>query len=141
MFSHSIFLKLGDFSTGVNFDSLLSDGYELANFEYAFQQGIDGKGKAATLVSGGTMSLIIPSLPSKEIIEWALGSRKYKEGMVAILGQEGVPQEKIIFLNTACINMTVTYSQKGKTGVVTNLILQAEELRFGKNVYFLNRWV
>ena len=94
MFSHKTYLKLGDFN-GTDFMSLAKNGYELSSFEFSFQQGIDNKGKAATEVFGGSLSVTLPTLPSKEIIEWALDSRKYKKGVVVVLDNEDVPQEKI----------------------------------------------
>jgi hypothetical protein len=78
MFSHKTYLKLGDF-TGTDFMSLVKSGYELANFEFSFQQGVDDTGKASTEVYGGTLSLSLPMLPPNVVIEWALDSHKYKK--------------------------------------------------------------
>ena len=139
MFSHKAFLKLGDY-TGSDFMSLVKSGYELADCEFSFQQGMDDVGKASTEVFGGTLSLILPMLPPDAIIEWALDSRKYQNGAIVVLDEHNQPNEKIFFKNTACIHMNVTYTLKGKSYIMTSLILQAEELRFGSGLDFSNYW-
>ncbi|GHT41224.1 hypothetical protein FACS189437_07840 [Bacteroidia bacterium] len=140
MFAHKTYLKIGDF-TGTDFLSLIKGGYELANFEFSFQQGVDDTGKVSTEVYGGTLSLTLPMLPPKAIIEWALNSRKYNKGVVVILDDQNIPQEKILFDNAACISMGIDYTQKGESYISTNLILQAEQLIFGNGLDFDNFWV
>ena len=140
MFEHRSYLKLGDFS-GTDFLSLAKGGYELENFEFSFQQGIDAKGKASTEVFGGSLSITIPALPSKEIIEWGLNPRKYKKGVVVLLDNEDMPQEKIFFENAACVGFGINYTQHGKAFIVTNLTVQAEHLVLDCGIDFDNTWV
>ena len=139
MFSHKTYLKLGEFQ-GTDIMSLLRDDYEVANCEFSFQQGVDDQGKPSTRVFGGTISLIIPMIPSNEIIDWALNSYRYKDGTIIILDADNVPVNKIFFKRATCINMTFAYSQKGKSYSTTNIVLQAEELKFGSGAEFSNNW-
>ena len=129
MFSHKTYLRLGDFG-GTDFLSPVKSGYELANFEFSFRQGVDDTGKASTEVYGGTMSLTLPALPPNAIIEWAPDSRKYKKGVIVVPDEENAPQEKIMFDNAACIAVDIDYTRKGEAYIVTNLTLQAESLYF-----------
>jgi len=141
MFSHKSYLKLGDFS-GTDILSLLKSGYEVANCEFSFQQGIDDTGKASTEVFGGTLSLTLPMLPPNDIIDWALDSLKYKKGVIVVLDEHNIPQEKIMFENAACINMSIDYTQKGESYTFTKVTLQAQKLMFGSgNIDFDNNWV
>jgi hypothetical protein len=140
MFSHKTYLKIGDF-TGTDFMSLIKGGYELANFEFSFQQGVDDTGKASTEVYGGTLSMTLPMLPPKVIIEWALDSHKYKKGVVVVLDEHNVPQEKILFDNAACISMGIDYTQKGESYIFTKVGLRAEKLVIGNGLDFDNNWI
>lgn len=140
MFSHKAFLKLGDFS-GTDFLSLTQTGYELANCNYVFQQGIDEKGKASTEVYGGSISLTLPMLPPVVIVEWALNSWKYKNGVVVVLDDENMTQEKIMFENAACVSLDIDYTQKGKSYVFTRVEIRAERIILGNGVDFDNNWV
>jgi hypothetical protein len=139
MFAHKTYLKIGDF-TGTDFMSLVKSGYELANFEFSFSQGTDDTGKASTEVFGGTLSMTLPMLPPNVIIEWALDSRKYKKGVIVVLDDHNVPQEKIMFENAACISMGIDYTQTGESYIFTRLKLQAERLIFGNGLDFDNFW-
>jgi hypothetical protein len=120
--------------------SLAKSGYELADFEFSFQQGTDDTGKASTEVFGGTLSMTLPMLPPNVIIEWALDSRKYKKGIIVVLDDHDVPQEKIMFENAACIGMGINYTQKGEAYIMTDLTLQAERLILGNGLDFDNFW-
>jgi hypothetical protein len=139
MFAHKTYLKIGDF-TGTDFMSLTKSGYELADFEFSFQQGTDDTGKASMEVFGGTLSMTLPMLPPNVIIEWALDSRKYKKGVIVVLDDHNVPQEKIMFENAACIGMGINYTQKGEAYIMTDLTLQAERLILGNGLDFDNFW-
>jgi hypothetical protein len=139
MFAHKTYLKIGDF-TGTDFMSLAKNGYELTEFEFSFQQGTDDTGKASTEVFGGTLSMTLPMLPPNVIIEWALASRMYKKGVIVVLDDHNVPQEKIMFENAACMGMGINYTQKGEAYITTNLTLQAERLILGNGLEFDNFW-
>lgn len=140
MFSHKVYLKLGE-DTGMNIQSLLKNDYEVANFEFSFQQGIDEKGKVSTDVFGGNISLILPMLPSDEIMDWALNSYRYKNGMVITLDAHDNPISKLFFKNGKCTGMFMNYSQKGKSYIATNITIQAEEIIMGYGVDFISPWV
>lgn len=139
MFSHKAYLKLGAFD-GADFQSLTRTGYELVDCSFSFQQGVDKKGQPFTKVSGGMFSLVIPTLPTPEITQWAMKSTEYKIGAIIILDHENVPQEKVLFENAACINMTFSYTQSGKGYATTTIVIQAEDIRFGKRLDFFNEW-
>ena len=140
MFSHKTYLKLGD-SSGTDFLSLIKSGYELMNCQYSFQQGVDDTGKASTEVFGGTLSLTLPMLPPNVIVEWALDSRKYKDGVIVVLDEHNIPMEKILFKNAACINLSIDYTQKGESYTFTKIVLQAEKLMVGNGgLDFDNYW-
>lgn len=139
MFAHKTYLKIGDL-TGADFNSLISSGYELDNFEYGFQQGVDDTGKASTEVYGGMLTMTLTMLPPNAVIEWALNSRKYQKGAIIILNEQNEPQHKLLFENAACVSMSVDYTQKGKAYISTKLVLQAERLIFENGFDFDNFW-
>jgi hypothetical protein len=139
MFSHKTYLKLDDFS-GTDYLSPVESGYELSEFELVFTQGTDDLGKATTEVRGGDMRIIIPALPSNEIIGWMLDSRKYKKGVIVIVDADESSINKIYFENTACVDMDISYKDQGKAYIRTILQLRAERLMFNDGMDFDNFW-
>ena len=140
MFSHKSFLKLGTFD-GTDIVSMLSGGMEVVNCEYSFQQGIDDKGKVATRVSGGAFRLTLPMTPPDEIIEWAFNARRYQKGVIVTFNDENEMMERLMFNNAACVHMSVSYTQSGKSYVTTEITIQAEEIKVGAGALnFTNEW-
>jgi hypothetical protein len=140
MFAYKSYLKLGDFS-GTDILSLQKSAYEITDCKFSFYQGIDKLGKASTEVHGGTIKIALSMLPTKEIIEWGMLSRKYKNGVLVVLDEHDIPQEKILFENAACVNMEIHYTQKGNSYAATTLVLHSEKLMFGNGLDFDNNWV
>lgn len=139
MFSHKSYLKIGDF-TSLDFTTLTKTGYELADCEYFFEQGIDYSGKASTGVFGGTIAVTLQTLPSQEIIDWAIRSTKYNKGAVIILDEMNDPHEKVLFENAACIKMKINYALQGTAYITTDIVIQAERLLFSNGFEFDNFW-
>lgn len=138
MFGHRSFLVLGGEASDIV--SLVNGGLEILECNFSFQQGVDDKGKATTRVLGGTISIILSQLPPAEIVEWALNSRKYKDGTIIMLDEENMPVEKIAFEQAACVHFDLNYMQKGDSYASTSLIIQASRLIVGNGVDFLNEW-
>ena len=139
MFGNRSFLILGS-AEGSNILDLMKGGFEIMDCSFSFNQGIDNKGKASTDVRGGIISLLLSQLPPKEIIEWGLNPRRYLDGSIVLLDGENLPIEKIIFTNTACVGMSISYAQGGSSYACTRLIIHAEKIQVGNNVDFENKW-
>lgn len=139
MFGCRSFLMLGS-AGAADIVSLAKGGNELLEYRYAFEQGIDDKGKATTKVYGGTLHITLPQLPPQAIIEWALTSRKYSDGTIIMLDAENMPLEKILFKNANCIGLSIDYTQSGETYVATSIVVQAQKLIVGNGVDFDNEW-
>jgi len=132
------FLILGSESSDIL--SLLKGGLEISNLNYSFRQGIDLKGKATTKVYGGSINITLAQLPTHEITEWALDSRKYKDGMIVVLDYENMPKYKIVFLNASCTNFEINYTQSGQSYTLTKLSIDIEKMIVGGGIEFENEW-
>lgn len=139
MFNHKAYLKLGS-TEGTDFMSLAKGAYELANFEFSFGQGVDIKGQPATEVQGGIIQVTIPNLPSNELIEWMLNSRKTKNGIIVMLDNENIPTQKIVFENAYCVGMNSSYIRQGKSFCSLDLTIAAERVALNSGVDFDNFW-
>ena len=140
MFGHRSFLVLGG-GGATDILSLIKGGYEVSDFHFSFNQGVDEKGRVSTKVHGGTMSITLSQLPPQPIIEWGMMSRKYLEGCIIVLDAENIPLEKIFFKQAACTDMEVYYTQTGNSYANTKLILQAAKLIVGDGIEFENEWI
>jgi hypothetical protein len=138
MFGHRSFLVIG--GGAADLMSLIKGGYEILDCHFAFEQGIDERGKATTQVHGGTIHVTLSQLPPQPIVEWALQSRKYNDGMIVLLNAENIPLEKILFKNAACVGLDLNYTQKGDSYATTKLVLVTETLIVGNGVDFVNDW-
>ncbi|MEN9917609.1 MAG: hypothetical protein RL662_45 [Bacteroidota bacterium] len=138
MSSHRSFLVLG--GDAADIVSLVKGGIEILSCSFSFSQNIDKKGKVASRVTGGTMQLVLSQLPPQPIIEWAVNSRRYQDGIIIMLDNENVPVEKIIFENAACIDFSIDYTQKGTSYTMTNLVIQPERVIVGNGIDFDNEW-
>ena len=139
MFGHRSFLMLGGGAADIV--SLTKGGYEVHSYRHFFKQEIDQKGKVTTKVYGGFIQLTLTQIPPNPIIEWALDSKKYMDGVIVSLNEENVPLEKIIFKNAACVSLSINYTQKGDSYTTTTITIAAEELVLGNGVTFLNEWI
>jgi len=139
MFGHRAFFIIGDSPADIK--SLISNGYEVLDCSFAFRQGIDRFGKATTRVHSGTLDVKLSELPKKDLIEWALDSRKYMDGRIVLLEADNIPQEKVLFENATCINFGIDYTLKGDSYTCTKLVIQSEKMIVGDGIEFENEWV
>jgi hypothetical protein len=121
--------------------SLIKGGYEVHSYRHFFKQEIDRKGKVTTKVYGGFMQLVLTQIPPNPIIEWALDSRKYMDGVIISVNEENIPLEKIIFKNATCVSFSINYTHKGDSYTTTSITIAAEELSLGNGVSFTNEWI
>lgn len=139
MFGNKSFLMLGEGSADIK--SLLQKGHEILDCNFSFLQGTDPSGKATTKVHGGTITMTLSRLPSLEVIEWALQSRKYMDGCIVLTDAENNPIEKTYFRQAACVDMEIHYQQTGSSYAATRLIIQAGCLIVGDGITFENEWI
>lgn len=122
--------------------SLASGGsaeFELSDFSYEITQATDGVGKPQSEVQVGRMNLTFPNLPTNEMLEWMLLSRKYKNGVVVLYDIQEEPVQKITFLRAACVAMSVRYSESDENYCSTDLTIVAKGLQVGE-VEMENTW-
>ena len=138
MYGNRSFLVIGGGAADIL--SLIGGGYEILDCHFSFEQGIDERGKATTRVHGGAIQVTLSQLPPTPVIEWALQSKKYNDGMIVLLDAENIPAEKILFQKTACVGMDLDYTQKGDSYATTKLTLRAETIIVGNGIDFTNEW-
>ena len=142
MFGHKSYLRFGavDDSRIAGIMDLYKDSYELESCNYGFAQSIDANGKAQSETRGGAIHIVYAALPTREMLQWALSSRKYHDGMIVICDDNDQPLEKIKFEQAACVGMDIDYSQNGSKYVSTKLVLQAFRISVG-TTNLTNKWV
>lgn len=141
MFSHKSFLRLGSISIeGANMFTLVKEGYELSRCNYSFLKSIDNKGQVQSDTAGGIIEVDIASLPTRELIDWSLNPRKYLSGSIVFCDDAGIPLEKILLIDTACVSMEISYIKTGSNYISTSLVLSAKKMTIGRYT-FESRWV
>lgn len=133
------FLKLGE-QSGADISDLIGSGYEVLHCGFSFHQGIDTKGQAQTLVKGGEIKIVIDNLPSNEIIEWGMDCRKYLAGEVVFCDENNQAVQKLKFVNAACVEIKISYTEAGDAYAQTKLGILAEQLYLGDNS-LNNEWI
>jgi len=140
MFGHRNFLILGGDSPA-DIKSLTEAGYELDHCRFGFKQGIDANGKVTTSVYSGMIEVALSQLPLEPVIEWALNSRKYVDGVIVTLDADNIPVEKVFFKNAACTGFNIDYTLSDKSYITTKLEISAEQLIVGSDISFQNKWI
>lgn len=130
MFGHKWFLKIGELADA-SVLGLKQSANELIHCSVSFHQGVDYKGQAQTAVRAGDIVLTYDGLPSKEVINWAMTSTKLYNGVLILCDSDEMPIDKIFFEDGACINMSVNYTNEGKSSIITQLRLQVRKLISG----------
>lgn len=139
MFTHKSYLRIGSIES-LNTSNLFTDSTELAKCNYTFTKEIDNKGQVQSKAVGGIIEMELFSLPSKSLLTWGVNPRKYESGMIVFCDDAGVPLEKIIFTDAACISMDITYIQTGNAYIKTSMILSAKKMMIG-NIIFESGWL
>ncbi|KGN69355.1 hypothetical protein HQ40_07075 [Porphyromonas gulae] len=138
MFGHRSFLRIGSLNDA-SIKGLLTDGLELEKFSYSFDQAVDIHGKVQGEVRSGTLQLTFANLPTNEVIDWMLNSRKYKDGTIVMCDMNDTPLQKISFATAACIGMDINFSEAGGTYASTRIALYARKLTIG-GIIVENDW-
>jgi hypothetical protein len=119
--------------------SLIEGGYELTNCRWGFKQGTDANGKVTTTVHSGVIDAVLSQIPTTPVMEWALDSRKYTDGMIVTLDADNMPVEKLIFQNATCTYFKIDYLQTGSAYPAIKPEITAERLISGDGeVIFTN---
>jgi len=140
MYGHRAFLITGGESPA-DIKSLIKGGYEVLECSFNFNQDIDRTGKASTRVKSGTLDVKLSELPKNDLIDWALDSRKYMDGMIIVLDPDNLPLEKVFFKKATCIDFGIDYTLKGDSYTCTKMIIQSEKMIVGDGIEFENEWV
>jgi hypothetical protein len=130
MFGNKTYLKIGD-NSGTSITALYKGSYELMSCSFGFSQGIDAKGQTQTNVRGGLISMVYANIPPDELLAWMLDSRKYESGTLVFCDEHGIPLEKVLFENAACIAMSINYIRRGNSYTSTSFTLHAQKIQVG----------
>lgn len=139
MFSYKVYLRIGAASAD-NSLTLAKEDYELASCRYTFSKQIDTKGEVQTRSSGGLISISISSIPTRELLEWAINPRRNLNATIIFCDDSGIPIEKISLEKTVCISMNISYTREGKAYTSASYVLSAEKMTMGR-ITFENRWL
>ena len=140
MFGNRSFLVLGD--SPADIQSLESRGYELLKCNFTIEQGIQMNGKVTTRVYVSAIEVTLSQFPTKELLEWGINARNYKDGMIVLLDAENIPIEKIIFKKAACTKLVLDYIKKGESYTSVNMRIVSDQLLLGtgNDITVSNEW-
>lgn len=100
--------------------------YEIEQFKIGFSQPTDFKGEPQSEIKGGQLMVTLSEALPDSFYEWAIKSKKEKDGQVAFQIQTGNAPLKIEFFRATCINFNRNVSSNG--GLQTYLVLSPERL-------------
>ena len=127
------FLRLGELHDG-SIAGLITSGFELMNCSYSFYQMVDDRGKSQTNVRIAGLDLVYDGLPSNEVIDWGVSSRRYYSGVLVLVDANDMPQEKIFFEDGACIQFRISYISDGNSYVSTTLRISPRVVKIDGDV-------
>jgi hypothetical protein len=106
--------------------SLTEGGYEILRCNFSIEQGFQKNGKVSTRVYTSAIEVVLSQFPTKELLEWGINARNYKDGMIVLLDAENIPLEKIIFKNAACARLELNYIKTGKSYASVNMMTRTK---------------
>lgn len=139
MYGHRWFLRLGE-SSDANLFALMNEASELIHCDHSFYQGVDAKGQAQTNVRVGNIVATYDGLPSSDTIEWALDSRRYMNGAIILYDANDIPLSKMFFQDAACVGLHLSFSNAGKTSILTQIKITPRKLTSG-DVTIDQHWI
>ena len=115
--------------------------FDVLSSEYAFSRDTDKKGKIASNVYGGRISISIESTADTTVIEAMLNSQfKAIEGKIVYKkSEEDAKMKEIEFKNAYVVYYKETLAVNGDVPMVINFTISAEEISIG-NAAIHNRW-
>lgn len=138
-FTNKSYLRIGSLVSS-GFD-ITNPGYELSNCNMSVSQGIDSKGQVQNDTKAGPISISMNEVPTMELLDWGLKSRRYKDAVILLCDDSGMPIQKTLLQNTACTRMKINYNRSGKGYTSASYTLVSEKLVFADELEISNRWV
>lgn len=120
MYGYKTVLELGSISV------------ELENFSYSFTQSFDDVGKPDGEVYAGSIQFTFANLPTTDMLEWMINSRKYKDGSIITYGEDESALQNLTFTTGACVDMSISYSEMGTSYCATTITIMAKKLTVGE---------
>ncbi|WP_418500562.1 type VI secretion system tube protein TssD [Culturomica massiliensis] len=131
MFGHKWFLKIGELSDS-SISGLTQEANELINCTFSFSQGMDFRGQPQTRVNVDNLVLTYDGLPTQDIIYWAMTPTKLHNGACVLCDADGTPVDKLFFEDGACVGLSLTYINDGKSpSVITHIVIQPRKIISG----------
>lgn len=112
--------------------------YEIEQFKIGFSQPMDDKGEPQSETRGGQLMITLTEALPETFYEWAIKSKREKDGAVSFKIETGSAPLKIEFFKANCINFNRSVSDNG--GLKTNLVLAPEKLMIN-GIEHDNFWV
>lgn len=119
MFGYQVILEVG------------GKKYDLEQTDFTFMQATDETGKPQGEVYSGMITMNYPSLPTNELINWMMNSRKYEDGVITTYGEDGAPMQKLEFKQATCVNMKIDFQQAGSSYCNCQFMIVANKINIG----------
>ncbi|MCQ2189351.1 MAG: type VI secretion system needle protein Hcp [Paludibacteraceae bacterium] len=101
---------------------------ELADFCYESSQVVDGKGKPQGRVRMGMMRFRFANIPTTELFDWMINTRRFKDGSVTVYDAEGIVIQRLDFSSAACVDMSFSYADSGEKYADTTFSIVAKKM-------------
>ncbi|MBE6325889.1 MAG: type VI secretion system needle protein Hcp [Bacteroidales bacterium] len=111
-----------------SYGGIANSGYELVDFSYELYQHIDDKGKPQSNVFLGSLSMVYPGVPTKELIDFMVNPYRYKDGSISVFDNEGKKLQEISFSTGTCVKLDFSYNQSGKGYVASSFVIAAKQI-------------
>jgi len=110
-------------------DAAHHSNYEVYHCEYSFDKGITKSGEIRTGVVAGNIKVIIPMLPTDELLNWAFDFQKRYSGEIFLIRSYEEIGDKISFEDGRCVGFRIHYeSGKNNMNTVLALTISAKQM-------------
>jgi hypothetical protein len=116
------------------------ENYEVLHCVYSFEKKTSKEGQIRSDTLSGNIKVILPALPSSELLRWAFDKREKINGEIVLDDGYEESLERIYFEEARCVGFRLHYEPGDNShNVVTLLTINARRMIIG-NVEYTNTW-
>ena len=118
-----------------NIQHLYHEKQDVIFCEYALNKPIDKQGRINGSIVGGNITVVLPTLPSNELMTWVFDASKKYNGEITIHDAFSESLEKIYFEGGRPVNFRLHYEPCEINPVAIMLNISVQKMTIGQSEY------
>jgi hypothetical protein len=122
-----------------NIHGLHFQNYDLIHSEYSFHKKVNRNGEVLSDVMGGNIKVVLPVLPTDELLSWVFDHGKKFNGEIVINDANEEVIEKVYFEEARCVEFRLHYEPNDISNIVLLMTINVQRMKVG-TIEYQNSW-